>query len=153
MPYEKFLRHFSDHARYRHLIKIYTDYLLPLDLEIIHWYRALAKPRCSIRWRPHSIGKLSRPSVRRTSRRFGSWKKSPPRRNKADSTIFSTVTGVPLAYLDVPGGNTHSLTPGMAFDEFAPGAEAGVSFYTLSLDLACKKKSSEPSEIFPGRSR
>ena len=50
-----------------------------------------AKPRCWIRRAPKTrSGNCLRPSGRRTKRRFGSWKKSPPRRNKADSTIFST---------------------------------------------------------------
>jgi len=140
LPHEKFLRYFSDHGRYRQM-KIYTDYLLPLDLEIIHWYRALCQtalldPQAA----KSSIGKLSPDFRQENQKAIRILEKVNAEEEQGRLNYVFDRTGVPLAYLDVPGGTTHSLTPGMAFDEFTPGAEAGVSFYTLSLDLALQKK-------------
>lgn len=140
LPYEKFLRYFSDHGRYRQM-KIYTDYLLSLDLEIILWYRALCQtalldPQGS----KSSIAKLSPPFRQENQKAIRILEKVNAEEERGRLDYVFDRTGAPLAYLDVPSGITHSLTPGITFDEFAPRMEAGVSFYTLSLDLALQKK-------------
>lgn len=150
LPYEKFLRYFSDHARYRQ-IKIYTDYLLPLDLEIIHWYRALCQTALlDPQGAKNSIGKLSPAFRQENQKALRILEKVAAEEEQGRLDYIFDRTGAPLAYLDVPGGNTHSLTPGMAFDDFTPGAEAGVSFYTLSLDLALQKKVQQAFGDFSG---
>ena len=119
LPYEKFLKHFSDRGHYRH-IKMYTDYLLPLDLGIIRWYHALSQTALldPVGARV-SIGKLSRPFHQENIKAIRILEKVNDQVLGGRIDYIFDRTGIPLAYLDIRSGITHSLAPGITFGGFA----------------------------------
>ncbi|MCP5048444.1 MAG: hypothetical protein GY940_14840 [bacterium] len=136
---KQFLDYFSDHAAYREL-EIYSGFLAkhmddtPIREEL-HFYRALVKSALFQHQQSQEIiRQIPTPLKKKHEKALAMISNTNHQVKTGKVDYIFDVNGKPLAYYDVAGKKTVSLTPGIRFDAFGDEVREGVRLFGLTLD-------------------
>jgi hypothetical protein len=139
VSYLQFLNYFSDRARYREL-QIYADYLTARGEDTTFWQAlcqtAFFKPDPSEK----SLNRLSAKQKKSREKEISILSRLNSQLKTGKIDYIFDCNGHPLAYFDMKSRQTVSRVPGIFFDEFTPYLEAGIRYFTLSMDLNMQNK-------------